>query len=254
MQGISLNQKKLYFLQTKRFICIFFLQNKIQMSRSLFGKNIKLIVSDMAGSTINEGGIIYRSLYQTMTNLGFPATEAQQKSWHGRDKVEVMQSHIGKECTDELIEKAEGMLLKELQKQYFQDSNVTLVHPELKNQLQEFQAQGIKIALNTGYPIIMQEQIINHFSMEEFVDTWISSESVPFGRPYPFMVHRLMEECGIEKVSEVAKIGDTINDMKEGKNAGCGLVIGVLSGAGTREELLENGADVVLNNISELKC
>ena len=40
--------------------------------------------------------------------------------------------------------------------------------------------------------------------------------------------------------------------MKEGRNAGCGLVVGVLSGAGTRAELLQNGADVVLNNINEL--
>ena len=34
------------------------------------------------------------------------------------------------------------------------------------------------------------------------------------------------------------KIGDTINDMQEGKNAGCGLTIGVLTGAEKKEKLL----------------
>ena len=42
-------------------------------------------------------------------------------------------------------------------------------------------------------------------------------------------VHRLMEQAGVADVSAVAKFGDTVNDVKEGRNAGCGLVVGVLS-------------------------
>ena len=38
-----------------------------------------------------------------------------------------------------------------------------------------------------------------------------------------------MERCDIPSVKNVAKIGDTVNDMREGINAGCGLTIGVLS-------------------------
>ena len=89
--------------------------------------------------------------------------------------------------------------------------------------------------------------------MDSFVDGWISSEHVPYGRPYPYMIHHLMEQFNIKSTSEVAKIGDTINDIGEGKNAGCGLVVGVLSGASTGKELLENNADIVLDNISELQ-
>ena len=38
----------------------------------------------------------------------------------------------------------------------------------------------------------------------------------------------------------------------EGRNAGCGLVIGVLSGASSETELRNAGADMILENITDL--
>ncbi len=37
-----------------------------------------------------------------------------------------------------------------------------------------------------------------------------------------------------------------------GKNANAGLVVGVLTGSGTRDQLLSTGAHVVLQNVAEL--
>ena len=37
-----------------------------------------------------------------------------------------------------------------------------------------------------------------------------------FGRPYPYMIHKLMERNNIYNVQN-CKVGDTINDMWEGK-------------------------------------
>ena len=50
----------------------------------------------------------------------------------------------------------------------------------------------------------------------------------------------------------IAKIGDTKIDMKEGKNAGCGLTIGVLTGYENKENLIDSGADIVVNTITDL--
>ena len=132
------------------------------------------------------------------------------------------------------------MLINELEEQYFNTDGVSLIHDNLAEQLQNFRDNDVKVVLNTGYPAQLQHKIIKHFSMDTFIDGWISSENVPPGRPYPFMVHHLMEQFDIKSTSEVAKVGDTINDIKEGQNAGCGLVIGVLSGAGTQEELFQH--------------
>ena len=51
-------------------------------------------------------------------------------------------------------------------------------------------------------------------------------------------------------VKYVAKVGDTKNDILEGKNAGCGINIGVLSGVGTKVDLSE--ADLVVKKITNI--
>lgn len=53
-------------------------------------------------------------------------------------------------------------------------------------------------------------------------------------------------------VRRVAKVGDSARDMEEGRNAGCGLVIGVLSGADDEDTLFAAGADVVCNVVTEI--
>jgi phosphoglycolate phosphatase-like HAD superfamily hydrolase len=65
------------------------------------------------------------------------------------------------------------------------------------------------------------------------------------------MVQLAMKQCEILDAKTVAKAGDTSRDIEEGLNGGCGLAIGVLTGAGTEEGLREAGADLVLKNITE---
>lgn len=47
-------------------------------------------------------------------------------------------------------------------------------------------------------------------------------------------------------------MGDTKNDTGMGRNSNAGLVVGVLSGSGTKEHLLETGADIVLEDVGDL--
>ena len=66
------------------------------------------------------------------------------------------------------------------------------------------------------------------------------------------MVHRLMEQTGVMDVQAVAKAGDTVRDMQEGTNAGCGQVIGVLSGADSSDALQNAGATTIVRVLPEL--
>ena len=231
----------------------------------LMRNKINLLVCDMAGTIINEQGIIYASIKNTLNHLGFWATDQDKKHWYGRDKTEVMRevitNHISQSGTDwcnnkndieSRVRQAEQNLIIELEKNYFDNGQIELIDPELLDMFDNLRINGIKIALNTGYPKRMQQKIVNHFGLDGRVDAYISSEQVKMGRPAPYMIHHLMEECDIPSVSNVAKIGDTTNDMREGKNAGCGLTIGVLTGAEQKEKLLKYG-DVVVNKITDLR-
>jgi len=226
---------------------------------SLLTRNrILLLVSDMAGTTINEGGIIYNSIHNTLKKIGYPAASNEEiKSWYGKDKREVIKNHINKytyppKNINNLCDEAEKILLEDLDIQYFGTQKAKLIDPELPKLFLNLRCNGVKIGLNTGYPSKFQEKIINHFEMDRYIDAYISSEEVALGRPYPYMIYSLMEQCKILNIQNVAKIGDTANDMMEGKNAGCGLTIGVLTGASTEEELTKYGADIVLENITDI--
>mmetsp|Transcript_32816 Transcript_32816/g.35385 ORF Transcript_32816/g.35385 Transcript_32816/m.35385 type:complete len:87 (+) Transcript_32816:251-511(+) len=47
-------------------------------------------------------------------------------------------------------------------------------------------------------------------------------------------------------------VGDTDADTQMGRHAQAGLIVGVLTGTGTEEFLLQQGADLVIPNISDL--
>ena len=216
----------------------------------LIKNNIKLLVCDMAGTTINEEGIIYKAIQTTLSNLGFSIDNSEMKNWYGRDKNEVIQSYINANNTF-LINQAERDLIKCLEEKYFEHNNVRLIDNDLLTFFNKLRHNNIKVALNTGYPMKLQSKLIDHLGMKDSIDAYISSEQVKQGRPHPYMIYKLATDLGIHDTQHIAKIGDTIPDMLEGKNANCGLTIGVLSGAENFNSLYPN-SDTIINNIMDL--
>jgi phosphonatase-like hydrolase len=230
----------------------------------LMKNNITLLVCDMAGTIVNERGIIYTAIKSTLSHLGFFTPDNEEKKWYGRDKTEVIRDVITSQIMEKrksvkyplnienLVRQAEQNLVMDLEKTYFDNGKISLIDPTLLDMFENLRINGVKIALNTGYPERLQSKIIDHFQLKDNIDAYISSDRVKFGRPAPYMIYHLMEECEIYNVANVAKIGDTVNDMREGKNAGCGLTIGVLTGAEQKKNLVKYG-DIVINEITDLR-
>lgn len=106
-------------------------------------------------------------------------------------------------------------------------------------------------------------------------DVWFSPDSTgQKGRPYPYMIFRNMEALGLMDVCRVIKVGDTVSDIREGKNAGV-LSAGIVTGSSemglsleefevlspeereeqcrrTEEKFLAAGADRVYRTLNEL--
>jgi phosphoglycolate phosphatase-like HAD superfamily hydrolase len=66
------------------------------------------------------------------------------------------------------------------------------------------------------------------------------------------MILLAMERFGITDAKEVAKIGDSIIDIEEGRNAGCGLSIGITTGAHTAAQLATANPDFIIHHLVEL--
>ena len=228
------------------------------MTSILLRKKIKLVVCDMTGTIINEKSIIYKSIGNTLKDMGCVTSKKDMEKWYGRDKKEVLYNELykgfspsGIKKLTSIVKEAEKLLLKKLEENYFENNNIELIDNKLLDLFDNWRMKDIKVVLNTGYPGEFQKKIIEKMKLSNHIDDYISSSEVSKGRPYPYMIYKLMERNNIINSKNVCKIGDTVNDMLEGKNAGCGLTIGVLSGTGKIDNLL-NETNIVVDKITDL--
>jgi phosphonatase-like hydrolase len=227
-------------------------------SRAFSSENsIKLLVCDMAGTTVDEGGIIYVALREAMNAHGLKVQEHEMDPWHGAQKSAVMEWFLkdrgmtGRVSLDDV----EDSFVSALEDAYFSpDAQISLISNKLPFYFEQLRMNDIQVALNTGYPQQIQNKILEKLGMKPMVDAYTCAYDVKAGRPSPYMVYKLMEQTGIMSVKQVAKAGDTVADIGEGRNAGCGLVVGVLSGADSALQLKD--ADIVVGDITDvpLEC
>ena len=226
----------------------------MKLGKLFIPRNVQLMVFDMAGTTVNEGGLVYKTLYNTIKNFGLSIEEEEIKGWHGSNQYEVMDYFytnrgLGHGLKTDLFNQFDNNLLYE----YNKEGNLELIDQEMPNLFNTLRKErNIKIALNTGYSRDLQETIVDSLGMRDFVDDFISSEDVKYGRPSPHMILELMKRNGVRNAENVVKIGDTPNDILEGFNAKCLMNVGVLSGASDEETLVEVGASCVIDSVMNI--
>lgn len=155
--------------------------------------------------------------------------------------------------------------------------NYSTPKPYVIETIEALRNRGIKIGSTTGYTTEMMD-IVTKFAEKQGYkpDTWFCpNHTENKGRPYPYMIFRNLEALGIRNINSVIKVGDTVADIKEGKNAGM-ISVGVIEGSSimgfseeeynhlsTEQKQLENqrvkfaykscDADYVIQNFSELE-
>jgi len=228
-----------------------------KVTRNLLSE-IDLIVYDMAGTVVQEGGIVYRTLQNSMRDDGLDVSDEEMHAWHGAKKESVIEHFAVKagtpiEQVDERVMRIGDVFLKSIDEAYFSEASpIEHIDISLMGYFKQLKNAGIKIGFDTGYPPNIQEGLIKKLNFGSVADAYVSSYQVAEGRPYPYMIYDLMVKTGTMNVKRVCKVGDSVRDIEEGRNAGCGLVVGVLSGADSYDDLMRAGADVVCNNVTDL--
>ncbi len=218
-------------------------------------KSIKMLVCDMSGTTIQERGIVYNSLYNTIKLIKPNLMKSEISKFSGHRKNEVIKHFVEKEkmnSSTTVINNLKSEYNYYLKKEYSNNDSVKLIHNALLPYFNVIRYNGIKVCLNTEHNKDIQNLLIDKLGMLDYIDDYISSEEVDRGRPYPYMIERLMLRNNIDDPKEVIKIGDSVYDIKEGKNAGCNTVA-VLSGLGTAKDLSKEKPELIINNIMDLR-
>lgn len=211
---------------------------------------VQLAVFDMAGTTVSEAGVVYRTLAESLRRAGLDVTDGDIDPWHGANKIEVVRHFIIESGGDEdRVGQVFADFEQHLRDAYFRDDSPLAPIDGAIECFRRLRTAGIRVALNTGYPRDLCDALISRCGFSSEIDGSITSEEAGAGRPYPYMIHALLKHFRLAEVRKVAKIGDTVRDIEEGRNAGCGIVLGVQTGADGEEALLAAGADAVLPNV-----
>ncbi|MDY3553525.1 phosphonoacetaldehyde hydrolase [Gemmata sp. JC717] len=94
--------------------------------------------------------------------------------------------------------------------------------PGAREAVTAVRAAGIKVAATTGYFHEAAAAVAGAAKRQGYEpDFNICADDVPAGRPAPWMIFRCMEALGVYPPAAVLKVGDTVIDIEDGRNAGC---------------------------------
>ncbi len=204
---------------------------------------IQLVVFDMAGTTVRDDDAVNLCLRQALNEAGVSVSRDQVNRVMGIPKPLAIETLLREQTPGAVpsagqIEALHDDFLVRMIRFYQTDPNVA----EMSGATATFRAlkqAGIKVALDTGFSRPIVTVILDRlgWSSSELLDTTVTSDEVPRGRPHPDLLFEAMRRTGVTDAQRVAKVGDTPSDLQEGHAAGCALVIGVTNGTHTRAQL-----------------
>ncbi|WP_373512445.1 phosphonatase-like hydrolase [Persicitalea sp.] len=221
-------------------------------------KKIELVVFDMAGTTVNEDNVVYKTLRKAVNEAGYETSlDFVLAHGAGKEKHQAIKDIIAETQPIKPINTTTGEIFERFKK-YLADAYDNLdVKPcaGVEELLPILKEGGVKIALNTGYNSEVANKLLKKMGWEKGVqyDTLVTASDVTNGRPAPDMITKAMSDVGVTDAAKVLKAGDSIIDIEEGKNASCGITVGVTTGAHTREQLESAKPTYVVDSLSELK-
>ncbi len=124
------------------------------------------------------------------------------------------------------------------------------VYDGIPEMLDTLAKAGARIILATSKPRIFSQRILEHFDLADYFTLIDGSELDGTRVNKDEVIAHALEVLGCEK-SEVVMIGDRLHDIHGAKKNALES-IGVLWGYGSRDELIEAGADSIAETIAEL--
>ena len=235
--------------------------------------NAKLVILDWAGTAVDYGCFApVHAFALAFRTVGLDPTPDEIRAPMGmlkRDHIRTMLAMPRLKAVEKIYGVFEDSLMESL-------SDYAAPKPGTVETVARLREMGIKIGSTTGYTDAMMAVVTKGAADQGYApDAWFSPDSTQgLGRPYPYMIYANMAQFQIASVREVVKVGDTVADIQEGKNAGV-LSLGVIEGssvlgytqaeyealsqkekeaakAKARQTFLEAGADGVLDTLADL--
>jgi len=230
---------------------------------------IKLLVADMAGTTMQDLHEVELCFAKACELTNLPATDEEILAYQGWKKITVFtklwEQKLGANHPDlqNKIKHSYDTFCSVLE-DYYITAEIVPTHGTLAL-FQLLRAKGIKIALTTGFYRKVTNYLIkrlgwdigldemgNKVAENSIIDLSLCSDDVMNGRPAPDMIKLAMARLGITDPNQVINIGDTPNDLISGIEAGVRYSFGLTNGTHSLEQLSSYPNHGLLSSMDEL--
>lgn len=233
--------------------------------------NFQLVVFDMAGTTVQDNNEVLACFFEAAKQTGLIASADRVNAMMGLPKRVVFQTlwadQIGAEHADygPQVETSYDRFRTILETHY--RTQPVEPTPGCLALFDWLRAQGIAIALNTGFYRDVTDIILQRLGWDVGLNAdHIGDATAPIqasvtpseiygneGRPAPFMIQKAMYRLGIHDPSRVIVIGDTPSDLAAGRNGGC-RACAVTNGTHTEAQLAAHPNDGLFANLSDFQA
>lgn len=215
--------------------------------------DIDFVLFDLIGTTVKDSyngeSLILDNFHRAFLSNGYSISYEKLNLQRGKSKLEAIRSILFESGLD-------MGLTHKIYSDFIQLLNESLVYfSEIDGAAKVFEylkGKSVKIGIGSGLPMDFMTNIFKQIGWRSNLFDYIgSADSLGKGRPDPIMIFDSIKKLKIESTNRVLKVGDTLVDIQEGKNANV-LTAMVLTGTQTREDIGDLAPDFILEDINDL--
>ena len=212
---------------------------------------IKGVLFDFMGTTANEKDptMIHQCFVKAFRDHGVKVADKLIKENRGKEKKEIVsailnQYNQSQDLVPAILDSFNALLINNL------DNFVP--NKDTREVIRFLKEKNIITGLGTGFPRDVFELIFNHLGWKDIgFDYTGVAEETGRGRPHPDMIIDMLNEFRLAK-EELIKVGDTVADILEGKNAGV-KTVAILAGTQDEKEIRKHNPDFIIRELMDLK-
>jgi phosphoglycolate phosphatase len=209
---------------------------------------IEAVLFDLDGTLLDTLDDIADCANKALLANGFPAHDVEAYKYFVGNGAPVLIRRITPDASSqEELEKV-GKTYSELYSKHATDK--TRPYGGIPELLAALRKRGIKSAVVSNKPDASTRQTVEHFFDNGVFDFVAGNRTGMPLKPDPTIVRLATESIGTPP-DRCLYVGDTGIDMATAKNSGC-VAVGVTWGFRGKSELLENGAEFLIDSPEEL--
>jgi phosphonoacetaldehyde hydrolase len=211
---------------------------------------IKAVLFDVVGTTVLESDpeLINNCFQSAFLQNSITVAKSDILRVRGKDKREAIENILTSannaiSLTDQILEDFKKNVTAQIAN--FKE------HPEFAGVMRHLRNHKIKVGIGSGLPSAVFDILYEHLNWRTYNFDFVGVfENFKVGRPDPVMILRMCENERLMP-GEILKVGDTVSDVLEGKNAKAPTAI-ILSGTQSEELLLQSKPDHILKSLADV--